>query len=254
MDAEVVLKRFNNHPSEQDEASKLGQHGDGDSWMQLRKIFDAAVADKAKVEAQQLKASLHSLQVQNELLHHENDGLTASLEAKKKHKKKSTTMDLQQGKDYHGGAHFWSPRKIHEARARDAVKKDEAEQLRLQKSHDRDLKAAATLYKKKLQEAAKVARQEAKEQRDRERKARAEELAASRALKKQQREAATPKKSHDTPSIPKRKASRAPASNPTKRRRVVVARSGVDAVPPAAPAPPKKTSSGRQIRAPKKFE
>jgi hypothetical protein len=31
MDAEVVLRRFNNHTSEQDEASKTGQYGDGDS-------------------------------------------------------------------------------------------------------------------------------------------------------------------------------------------------------------------------------
>jgi hypothetical protein len=31
MGAEVILKRFNNHTLEQDKASKLGQHGDGDS-------------------------------------------------------------------------------------------------------------------------------------------------------------------------------------------------------------------------------
>jgi hypothetical protein len=76
----------------------LGNTANGDSWRELRRIFDAAVADKAKVEAQRLKASLHSLQTQNELLHHENNGLTRALEAKKKHKTKSKTMDLQRGK------------------------------------------------------------------------------------------------------------------------------------------------------------
>ena len=75
MDADAVLQRFDNSTSGQDEASELGHHGDGDSWRQLRKIFDPAVADKAKVEARRLEASLHSLQVQNQLLHHENDGL-----------------------------------------------------------------------------------------------------------------------------------------------------------------------------------
>ena len=84
-----------------------------------------------------------------------------------------------------------SPRKLRTARARIAAQQDEADQLRLQKTHDRELKAAATAYKKQLAEAAKVARQHAKEERDRERKARAEELAASRALKKQRRDAAT---------------------------------------------------------------
>jgi hypothetical protein len=118
MDADVILQRFNNRISEQDKDSKLGQHGDGDSWRELRKIFDAAVADKAKVEAQRLEASLRSLQTKNELLHHENDGLTRALEAKKKHKTKSKTMDLQQRKEYHGGTVFWSPRKLREARAR----------------------------------------------------------------------------------------------------------------------------------------
>jgi len=51
MDADVILQRFNNRTSEQDKDSKLRQHGDGDSWRELRKIFDAAVANKAKVEA-----------------------------------------------------------------------------------------------------------------------------------------------------------------------------------------------------------
>jgi hypothetical protein len=95
----------------------LGNTANGDSWRELRRIFDAAVADKAKVEAQQLKASLHSLQTQNKLLHHENNGLTCALEAKKKHKTKSKTMDLQQRKEYHGGTVFWSPRKLCKARA-----------------------------------------------------------------------------------------------------------------------------------------
>ncbi|KAI1576223.1 hypothetical protein PtrEW13061_010699 [Pyrenophora tritici-repentis] len=54
MDAEVILKRFNNHTSEQAEASELGQHGD--------------------IEAKRLAASLHSLQVNNELLHGESSG------------------------------------------------------------------------------------------------------------------------------------------------------------------------------------
>jgi hypothetical protein len=61
MDAEVVLKRFNTTTSEQDEASQPREQGDGDTWIQLRKCFDAAVADKAKVEAKRLSQSIHSL-------------------------------------------------------------------------------------------------------------------------------------------------------------------------------------------------
>ena len=68
---------------------------------------------------------------------------------------------------------------------RETVKLNEAEQLQLQKTQDGELKAAAASYKKRQQEAAREARQVAKEERERERKAKADRLAASRALKKQ---------------------------------------------------------------------
>ncbi|RMZ67028.1 pogo transposable [Pyrenophora seminiperda CCB06] len=126
MDAEVVLKRFKTTTSEQDEALKLGQQGDGDSWIQLRIIFDAAVANKAKVEAKRLSRSIHSLQVNNALLYNENSGLQQALNTKKKHKMKRTTLDLRHRDEYYGGAVFWSPRKL-----REATKQDEAEQLQL---------------------------------------------------------------------------------------------------------------------------
>jgi hypothetical protein len=39
---------LNNDPQQQDNELGIGEQGDGDTWPQLRKIFDAAVADKAK--------------------------------------------------------------------------------------------------------------------------------------------------------------------------------------------------------------
>ncbi|EOA85347.1 uncharacterized protein SETTUDRAFT_164007 [Exserohilum turcica Et28A] len=44
MDAQVILKRFNKHPQQQDETLEIG-------WRELRKVFDAVVGDKSKVEA-----------------------------------------------------------------------------------------------------------------------------------------------------------------------------------------------------------
>ncbi|KAI1522408.1 hypothetical protein KJE20_13907 [Pyrenophora tritici-repentis] len=67
---------------------------------------EAAVADKANIKAKRLVASLHSLQTQNELLHHENDGLRAALGVKTKHQKKSYKLDFQQRREHHGGAVF----------------------------------------------------------------------------------------------------------------------------------------------------
>ncbi|KAF1971711.1 hypothetical protein BU23DRAFT_470053 [Bimuria novae-zelandiae CBS 107.79] len=254
MDAEVVLQRFNNRISEQDEDAEIGQHGDGDTYSQLRKNFDAAVANKAKVEAKQLLQSIHSLQVNNELLRHENLGLRQALYTKKKCETKRTTLDLQQDEEGFGGAVFWSPRKLREAREREAAKQDEAERLQLQKTRDREMKAAAALYKKQQAEAAKAARQRAAEERRQAKKAQAEERAAERALKKQQRNAETAAKSRDRANNSKRKASHTAAKNPAKRRRAVAAASRVDVGPPAASPPPKTSARGRQIKTPAKFK
>ncbi len=254
MDAEFILKRFNNHASEQDKAVRPGQQGDGDSWTQLRKSFDAAVADKAKVEAKRLSQSIHSLQVNNALLHDQNESLKQQLNAKSKPPIKRTALNTQDGEEWHGGAVWWSPRRLRRHRERKAAEQDEAEQQQLQKARDRELREASKLYQKQQQEAAKVARQEAAEERAKAKKARAEELAAARALKKQQREAATSQKSYDTSNTAKRKGSHKVAKNPAKRRRVVAAASRVDAGPPAASPPPKISARGRQIKTPAKFK
>jgi hypothetical protein len=182
MDAEVILKRFNATTLEQDEDLELQQVGDGNSWNDLRKVLDAAVADKAKAESKQLAGALHSLQVQNELLHHENDGLRAALTTKRKHQKKSKRLDLQQREEYYGGAVLWSPRKIWEARVREQVNRGLEEEAQLQKSHRKELKTAAALHKKLEAEEAKAQRKLERERKAEERKAKAAELAAARAL------------------------------------------------------------------------
>jgi hypothetical protein len=253
MDAEVILKRFNPSTLEQDEDPELQEVGDGDSWNDIRKILDAAVTDKAKAESKQLAGALHSIQVQNELLHHENEGLRAALTTKQKHQKKSKLLDLQQREEYHGGAVLWSPRKIREARVREQVNKELKEQEQLQKSHRKELKTAAALHKKLEAEEAKAQRKLERERKAEERKAKAAELATACALKEQQRDAATLQKSRDIPNKGKRAASRSAAPKSTKKRCVVGAGSGGEAASPLPQPPPKTTSRGRQINVPNKF-
>ncbi|KAI0570678.1 Heterokaryon incompatibility protein 6 OR allele-like protein [Pyrenophora tritici-repentis] len=198
MDADPVLQRFNNQPQQQDDEPGIGEQGDGDTWPQLRKIFDAAVADKAKFEAKRLSQGLHSLQVNNELFRLQNAELRAELNLMRSRPSKSTTLTTQEGDDWHGGAVFYSPRKLASVRARKAAELDEAAELQLQKARDRERKAAEAAEKKRSQEAAKVARQQAKIERDAEQLRQREEKAAERALKKQQQQAATAQKSRDT--------------------------------------------------------
>ncbi|KAF1837920.1 hypothetical protein BDW02DRAFT_475208, partial [Decorospora gaudefroyi] len=69
LDPDVILQRFKKRPRRGDKDPKNGDVGDSSTWKQLQKLCDTAVKDTGGVEARQLRSSLHSLQVQNELLH-----------------------------------------------------------------------------------------------------------------------------------------------------------------------------------------
>ena len=145
-----MLKRFETPPQQQDKDTEIGEHGDGDSWRQVRKLFDAAVPNKAGVEAKRLSAALHSFQAKNEVVRFENQGLKHSLASKDKHKHKSKPLPLQQRKEFHSKAVFWSPSTIREAFVREDVEQREKEQLQLQKKDKKKLEAALRLYNKQI--------------------------------------------------------------------------------------------------------
>jgi hypothetical protein len=147
--ADAILKRFRNTTPDEDRASRLGEESDNSSWRQFRQVFDAAVKDKAEESAKKLSASIHSLQTHNHLLHFENEGLRQALTTKKKNQKESKPLDLQQRKEYHSGAVFWSPSKVRKAVVPDRVKEQEEDVEKLQKAEMRQLREASALYKKK---------------------------------------------------------------------------------------------------------
>jgi hypothetical protein len=154
-DAEVALKRFTSTPPYENEVPEIGEHEDSIIRKQLCNLYEAIVKDTEKVHAKRLASALHSLQVQNELLHNETEGLHEVLITKRKHTKKSKPLDLQQRKDYWVGAVFWSPRKLREAKARDAVKQREEEKEKLRKSDDKNPKEKAPLHRKQQQKSCK---------------------------------------------------------------------------------------------------
>jgi hypothetical protein len=91
---------------------------------------------------------------------------------------------------------------VRESQARRTVNQRLAEEEQLQKASNKELKAAATLYKKKIAEEKRVAREDAKVVSNR---AKAEKAAKSAAKKATQ----NTKKSQLTAQSGKRKASRA---------------------------------------------
>jgi hypothetical protein len=156
MDAQVILKRFRTPTSEQATTPEFSEVGNGNSWRQLRKLFDAAVRDGGKVLQSRLGKAIHSIQVNNELLHYQNDQLRSALTTKKNLQTKSHTLDLQQHKEFHSAAVFWSPGHIREARARNTVKQHKKEEEKLKKSNMHKLKEANELYKKKIVDEVNV--------------------------------------------------------------------------------------------------
>lgn len=72
-----------------------------------------------------------------------------ALIVKRKHAKKSRPLPLEPVQEGDSGAQWWSPGSLARARARDAIQRREDKQEKLRKSDEKELKAAAALYKKK---------------------------------------------------------------------------------------------------------
>jgi hypothetical protein len=243
MDANVILRRFASTPeAERSSSSGLSDH----DWRKLDRLVRAAVNDSHQYEARKLRSSVHHLSVQNELLKHENEGLKEALQHKKKHRKKGKALDLQQRQEYHGGAVHWSPRKLREARAREAVRERDEIEEKLQKARAKKQREEAQLQRQVELEEKRVERQRLKEMRELERA----EKAAERARKV---EAQHQEKAIQQAQQRKRLASREITLSNKRQKRAGAAHAGVQARDEPSAAPAKVTSRGRNINLPEKY-
>ncbi|KAL5371189.1 hypothetical protein DPSP01_014786 [Paraphaeosphaeria sporulosa] len=141
MDREAVLKRF--RPTtprtleEDDEQEPQSSPLIEADWRKIRRVVEQVVKDGEQRKAQKIAESVHHLQVTNELLREENNGLQKALKLKQMHKKKGKVLNLQQRAEYHSGAVLWSPRKLKEAEYREAVRLQEEEEENLRKADDK---------------------------------------------------------------------------------------------------------------------
>jgi len=241
---EVILQRF---AIEQDSHESSTSGYSGEDWRKIERLVRSTVEDQSSREAKKLSSSLHHLSVQNELLHNEIKGLKKALSIKKKHKKKSKPLDLQQRQEYHGGAVFWSPRKVREARVRQSIKEREEKEQQLQKAETAELRKAAKLYKEKIAQEKRVAREAAKVAREEERA----EKAAERARKK---EACNTAKAIKSTQKGKRKASQPPTQSNKRQKRVADTIATEEASGAILAALPKTTRSGRNVKLPSKYK
>jgi hypothetical protein len=243
IDANVILRRFASTPEAERSSSSALSDSD---WRKLDRLVRVAVKDSHQSEARKLRSSVHHLSIQNKLLKHENEGLRKALQHKQKHKKKSKALDLQQRQEYYGGAVFWSPRKLREARARETIRERDEMEQKLQKARAREQRDEAQIQRQVELEERRVERQRLKEARELERA----EKAAKRARQKEERDAA---KALQLSQKGKRKASQVSSASNKRQKRVRAAPAGaqVQEEPPAPP--PKLTSRGRNVNLPSKY-
>jgi hypothetical protein len=125
----------------------------------------STVKDTRSQEAKQLSNAFHSLQAQSELEKHENKGLRAALDTKKKRKEKKYTLDFGEPRENTEGAMFFILSKVKEAQFIQKTKKQDQEAETLRKAENKQSESKAAAVKKKEKEEASVAREEAKKAR-----------------------------------------------------------------------------------------
>jgi hypothetical protein len=242
-DPDPILDRFT-HKEESGNSSSSGL-SDHD-WRKMDRLIQSAVKDQGSQDTKKLRQSLHHVSVQNELLKHEIDGLKEALSIKKKRKKKGRALDLQQRKEYHGGAVFWSPRKIREARVRQSIREQEEKEHQLQKAETAELKKAAKLYQEKIQQEKRAVREAAK-------KAKAEERAEKATQRKAQKATCNAEKALQLSQRGKRKASQPSLQNSKRQRRGVNALDVREASEGASSTPAISTRCGRNVKLPDRY-
>ncbi len=82
----------------------------------------------------QLNRTILKLSTQSRLIQRENERLREALINERQRKQRYQPAACERPEDYHGGADFWSPRKVREARSLHEQKKRDLELLQQQKA------------------------------------------------------------------------------------------------------------------------
>jgi hypothetical protein len=250
LNPEVILKRFN-------QPAQIGQSSDSDSsalsasdWRKIRQLIDHAVADRDQRKISKLNQTIHQLSIRSVLAEHENVRLKEALINERQRRKRGRALPLEAEEEYHGGAVFWSPRKVKEARDRQLQQGLEEEQLQHQRAEAARLRQERKQEKLQAAQQRRAARAEAQitrqEKKAREAADRASRQAARRAQQRLQQAQKTAQKG-------KKRSLKASIKAASKRRAVAQPQAGGEAAGAAAGPPPSQSRHGRAIKLPSKY-
>ena len=182
---DAILQRFNSRQP------ISGTLSDSDSsalsasnWRKTEGLLREVVKDRGDPRAQKLSQAFHSISVQKTLLEQETKGLREALLNEKLRRKRGKALPLEQPEEYHGGAIFWSPRKIKEARDRQRQQELKEKQQQLQKLEATRLREQEKQAKTKAVEARRQAKAEARLLREKQKTEKAADQASRQAARK----------------------------------------------------------------------
>ena len=141
-----ILKRFTEkeqeRPSSSESSTSILSASD---WRKINRILERVVKDIHDKQARLVSQSVHTWSTRIALLEHENKGLKEALINEKKRRQRGKPLLLQPAEEYAGGAIFWSPAKVRDARDRQAEKDAEKQAQQLQKTEETKRKEALKL-------------------------------------------------------------------------------------------------------------
>jgi hypothetical protein len=79
MDRDVTLKKYRPRTPDEAEDEPRSSPLEEANWRKIRRVMEQVVRDGQEQKAQKITTSLHHLQIQNELLLHENEGFKHAL-------------------------------------------------------------------------------------------------------------------------------------------------------------------------------
>jgi hypothetical protein len=250
LEPEVILRRFN-------QPAQSGQSSDSDSsalsasnWRKTESLLREVVTDRSDPRAQKLSRAFHQISVQKSLLTHEAQGLRQALNNERLRRKRGKALPLEPAEEYHGGAVFWSPRKVKEARDRQLQQGLEQEQLQQQRAEAARLRQERRQGKLQAAQQRRAARVEAQIIRQ-EKKAceaadQASRQAACKARQRLQQALKTSQKS-------KKRSLKASIKAASKKRAAAQPQGSGEASGAAAGLLPSQSRHGRAIKLPAKY-
>ncbi|KAF2827168.1 hypothetical protein CC86DRAFT_291087, partial [Ophiobolus disseminans] len=204
--------------------------------------------DQRKIS--KLNQTIHQLSIRSVLAEHENVRLKEALINERQRRKQGKALPLEAEEEYHGGAVFWSPRKVKEARDWLQHQEAEEEQRQLQKAEAARLREEKKQAKSQAKQVRREARAEARIVREKEKAEKAAEQASRAAARRTQQRLQNALKATQKGNKMRPKAA---AKAALKNRVVAEPQGSREASGAAAGQEPSQSRHGRAIKLPAKY-